>query len=243
MLRTGRAVGMSEQRIASAAPRHVAFIMDGNGRWATRQGLPRLAGHRQGIDNVERIAGALLQRGVSFMTIYMFSTENWKRPKEEVDGIFALLTGWLEETGPRMPAAGIRFRHFGRREPLPAALLAALDGACADSAPASRLLLGLCINYGGRAEIVDAIRHALSRHPAGSIDERSIAEGLYTAGVPDPDLIIRPGGELRLSNFLLWQAGYAELYFSPVLWPDVDEVELDRALTAYSERHRRFGGL
>ena len=234
---------MPTQQTQNGVPRHVAFIMDGNGRWATRRGLPRLAGHRKGIDNVERIAGALLQRGIAFMTIYMFSTENWKRPKEEVDGIFALLTAWLVEVGPRMREAGIRLRHYGRREPLPAALLAALDGACETAGGEGGLLLGLAINYGGRAEIVDAVKGALSRNPSGGIDERSIADRLYTAGVPDPDLIVRPGGELRLSNFLLWQAGYAELYFSPVLWPDVDEAELDRALSAYAERHRRFGGL
>jgi len=234
---------MSEQRMSTTLPRHVAFIMDGNGRWATRQGLPRLAGHRKGIENVERIAGALLQRAVTFMTIYMFSTENWKRPKEEVDGIFALLAGWLEEAGPRMRAAGIRFRHFGRREPLPTALLGALDVTCGAADADGGLLLGLAINYGGRAEIVDAIKGALSQVSAGGVDERSVADGLYTAGVPDPDLVVRPGGELRLSNFMLWQAAYAELYFSPVLWPDVDEGELDRALSAYAERHRRFGGL
>ena len=234
---------MSTQKIPSGVPRHVAFIMDGNGRWATRQGLPRLAGHRQGIANVERIAGALLQRGIPYMTIYMFSTENWKRPREEVDGIFALLSAWLIEAGPRMREAGIRLRHHGRREPLPAELLAALDGAYDPAGAEGGLLLGLAINYGGRAEIVDAVRGALRRSPAAVIDEPAITAGLYTAGLPDPDLVVRPGGELRLSNFMLWQAAYAELYFSPVLWPDVDEVELDRALSDYAKRHRRFGGL
>jgi len=234
---------MSTQKRQSGVPRHVAFIMDGNGRWATRRGLPRLAGHRQGIANVERIAGALLKRVIPCMTIYMFSTENWKRPKEEVDGIFALLSDWLVEAGPRMREAGIRLRHYGRREPLPAGLLAALDGACETAGAEGGLLLGLAINYGGRAEIVDAVRGALRRSPAAVIDEASISAGLYTAGLPDPDLVVRPGGELRLSNFMLWQAAYAELYFSPVLWPDADEVELDRALSAYAERHRRFGGL
>jgi len=234
---------MSTQKTQSGVPRHVAFIMDGNGRWATRRGLPRLAGHRQGIANVERIAGALLERGIPCMTIYMFSTENWKRPKEEVDGIFALLSEWLVEAGPRMREAGVRLRHYGRREPLPAELLAALDGACETSGGEGGLLLGLAINYGGRAEIEDAVRGVLRRSPAAVIDEPSISAGLYTAGLPDPDLVVRPGGELRLSNFMLWQAAYAELYFSPVLWPDVDEAELDRALSAYAERHRRFGGL
>jgi len=142
-----------------------------------------------------------------------------------------------------MRAAGIRFRHFGGREPLPPALLGALDAACQAPVSNEKMLLGLAINYGGRAEIADAIAGVLSHGPAGVIDERSIADGLCTAGVPDPDLVVRPGGELRLSNFMLWQAAYAELYFSPVLRTDVDEVELDRAVSAYAERHRRFGGL
>ena len=224
-------------------PRHVAFIMDGNGRWATRRGLPRLAGHREGIANVERIATALMARGVQYMTIYMFSTENWKRPQEEVDGIFDLLAGWLRDTVPGLQARGVGIRHYGQTDRLPAELSLALRNAGATSG-GEHLVLGLAINYGGRAEIVDAIRDVLSASKEGHrIDEQAIAGSLYTAGIPDPDLVVRPGGELRLSNFMLWQAAYAELYFSPVLWPDFNEVELDRALSAYEERHRRFGGL
>ncbi len=225
------------------APHHVAFIMDGNGRWAVRRGLPRLAGHREGIDNVERIATALRHRGALYMSIYMFSTENWKRPKEEVDGIFSLLIEWLGEAAPRMRASGIRLMHLGRRHPLPSALLDALDRECEPSVAGEGLVLGLAINYGGRAEIVDAVKSILHRSEDSTLDESAISSNLYTAGLPDPDLIVRPGGELRLSNFMLWQSAYAELYFSPVLWPDVDEAELDRALAAYAERHRRFGGL
>jgi undecaprenyl diphosphate synthase len=224
-------------------PRHVAFVMDGNGRWATRRGLPRLAGHREGIANVDRIAAALITRGVQYMTIYMFSTENWKRPQEEVDGIFGLLVEWLRDKGPGLQARGIGIRHYGQPDRLPAELSRALGDAGSTSG-GDRLVLGLAINYGGRAEIVDAIRAILSTPEAGRrIDEQTIAGALYTAGVPDPDLVVRPGGELRLSNFMLWQAAYAELYFSSVLWPDFNEVELDRALSAYQERHRRFGGL
>ena len=224
-------------------PRHVAFVMDGNGRWATRRGLPRLAGHREGIANVERIAAALMARGVEYMTIYMFSTENWKRPQEEVEGIFDLLVGWLRDRVPGLQLAGVSIRHYGQPDRLPPELARALQHAGSTSG-GGRLVLGLAINYGGRAEIVEAIRDVLSASEADrGIDEQAIAGSLYTAGVPDPDLIVRPGGELRLSNFMLWQAAYAELYFSPVLWPDFDEVELDRALSAYEERSRRFGGL
>ena len=224
-------------------PVHVAFVMDGNGRWATRRGLPRLAGHREGISNVETIALALKKRGVRYMTIYMFSTENWKRPKEEVDGIFDLLVGWFKDTVPGLVAKGVSIRHYGKPDRLPAGLALALQEA-ASMKKSDDFVLGLAIDYGGRAEIVDAIRSVVSA-PFGEkqIDERAISEALYTYGVPDPDLIVRPGGELRLSNYLLWQAAYAELYFSPVLWPDFDEAELDKALKAFEERHRRFGGL
>ncbi len=218
--------------------------MDGNGRWATRQGLPRLAGHRAGIARVENVAGWLLARGVRYMTIYMFSTENWKRPREEVDGIFGLLVDWLDDGASRLRAMDVSFRHLGRRNPLPDALLNALDSACEADAGSDRLVLSMAINYGGRAEIVDAISSLIaSGLEAPDIDETSIGNALYTAGLPDPDLLVRPGGELRLSNFLLWQAAYTELYFTPVLWPDFGEEELDRALGAYAERHRRFGGL
>lgn len=224
-------------------PHHVAFVMDGNGRWATRQGLPRLAGHRAGIDNVAPVACGLLERGIGFMTIYMFSTENWKRPKEEVSGIFDLLSQWLRDAAPAMQDRGIGFRHYGRREPLPSGLLQALDGACTGGTD-HRLVVGLAVNYGGRPEIVDAVRSLLRDgvRPTG-IDEGAIESRLYTAGVPSPDLIVRPGGERRLSNYLLWQAAYAELYFSGVLWPDFNDDELQKALEEYSQRQRRFGGL
>jgi undecaprenyl diphosphate synthase len=225
-------------------PRHVAFVMDGNGRWATRQGLPRLAGHRAGIARVEQVADQLLERGVRFMTIYMFSTENWKRSREEVDGIFGLLVDWLNDSAPRLRNSGVSFRHLGRREPLPSALLNAMDAACKPAVDDGGLVLGMAINYGGRAEITDAIRKVVCSRPSEQvINEDTIAGSLYTAGMPDPDLLVRPGGELRLSNFLLWQAAYTELYFSPVLWPDFVVEELDRALDAYAQRHRRYGAV
>jgi len=227
-----------------AAPAHVAFIMDGNGRWATHRGLPRTAGHRAGILNVEPVALSLMERGAHFMTIYMFSTENWKRPVEEVSAIFDLLVEWLGEAAPRLADKGVQVRHYGRREPLPAALLKQLGSATACSPPNPSLVLGLAINYGGRAEIVDAIsRLARDRVTADAIDEDALSDAMYTSGVPEPDLIFRPGGELRLSNYLLWQAAYSELYFSQVLWPDVRDEHLDEALTAYWSRNRRFGGL
>lgn len=225
-------------------PRHVAFVMDGNGRWATRQGLPRLAGHRAGIAHVEKVAGLVKDRGVRYMTLYMFSTENWRRSKEEVDGIFELLVDWLTHTAPRLRDCGVYLRHLGRRQPLPAALLAALDRACADRGADDGFVLAMAINYGGRAEIVDAVKAVLPGVAQGRrIDETAISGALYTAGMPDPDLLVRPGGEVRLSNFMLWQAAYAELYFSSVLWPDFAEEETARALHAYAQRQRRFGGL
>ena len=228
----------------AAVPRHVAFVMDGNGRWATRQGLARLAGHRAGIAHVERVVGVLKHRGVRYMTLYMFSTENWRRSKDEVDGIFELLGDWLTYTAPRLHDSGVSLRHLGRRQPLPEALLAALDRACAERGTDDDFVLAVAINYGGRADIVDAVKAVLPRAEQGvHVDEAAISNALYTAGMPDPDLLVRPGGEVRLSNFMLWQAAYAELYFSQVLWPDFGEDEIDRALHAYAQRQRRFGGL
>jgi undecaprenyl diphosphate synthase len=231
------------ESIVNSVPQHVAFVMDGNGRWASRQGLPRLVGHQAGIAHVEEVAQVVAARRVRYMTLYMFSTENWKRSREEVDGIFGLLVDWLADTGPRLRGSGIGLRHLGRREPLPPNLLDALDGVCGER-PDDRLTLCMAINYGARTEIVDAVRAALLAERNGcAIDESAIGNALYTAGLPDPDLLVRPGGELRLSNYLLWQAAYAELYFSPVLWPDFGEEEIDEALRAYTQRRRRFGGL
>ncbi len=235
---------MVEPKAKERIPAHVAFVMDGNGRWATERGLPRTSGHREGIANVSRIAEALRAHGTRYMTIFMFSTENWKRPKDEVDAIFDLLVEWLSVTAPQLRSRGIAFRHLGRRAPLPTSLLKALDDICGQPAREDDLVLSLAINYGGRAEITDAVIKAISAASEPSaIDEDSIDLALYTAGMPDPDLLVRPGGEIRLSNYLLWQAAYAELYFSPVLWPDFDEEELARSLDAYTDRHRRFGGL
>jgi undecaprenyl diphosphate synthase len=218
--------------------------MDGNGRWATRQGLPRLAGHRAGIERVGPIAEAVFARGVRYMTLYMFSTENWKRSREEVDGIFDLLSSWLETTTPILKQRGMSLAHVGRREPLPQRLLDALDAACLPPARTDGPVLAMAVNYGGRAEIIDAFRSLAEAGAAPSqIDEAAVSGALYTAGLPDPDLLVRPGGEMRLSNYLLWQAAYAELYFTSVLWPDFGEDEIDRALGAFAQRQRRFGGL
>jgi undecaprenyl diphosphate synthase len=235
------ATDLGERR---AIPRHIAFVMDGNGRWATRQGLPRLAGHRAGIERVRPVAEAVFARGVHYMTLYMFSTENWKRSRDEVVGIFDLLSSWLVTYGPLLNQRGVSVRHIGRREPLPQSLLDALDAACAPRGPVDGPVLALAVNYGGRAEIVDAIRSLVDSGTAPTeMDEAALSGALYTAGMPDPDLLVRPGGEMRLSNYLLWQAAYAELYFSSVLWPDLGEEEIDRALDAFAQRQRRFGGL
>jgi undecaprenyl diphosphate synthase len=236
-------IGRATDHTTSEGPRHVAFVMDGNGRWATRRGLQRTDGHRAGIANVAPVAYSLLDCGVEFMTIYMFSTENWKRPQAEVSAIFDLLREWLTRTAPGMKQRGIGFRHYGRREPLPADLLDSLDEACRDGGE-HELVLGLAVNYGGRPEIVDAVKSLLAdRVRPSDIDEDAIEKRLYTAGVPAPDLVVRPGGERRLSNFLLWQAAYAELYFTGVLWPDFGADEVAKALEEYSRRNRRFGGL
>ncbi len=233
----------SSETTKPAVPRHIAFVMDGNGRWATRQGLPRLAGHRAGIYHVDEVARIIKSRGVRYMTLYMFSTENWRRSKEEVEGIFDLLREWLGNSAPKLRQEGIALRHIGRRQPLPTPLLEALDAACQPLDDAA-LTVCMAINYGGRAEITDALKHLIGSGLSGTaIDEAAISGALYTAGIPDPDLIIRPGGELRLSNYLLWQAAYAELYFNQVLWPDFGEEDIDRALQSYAARQRRFGGL
>jgi undecaprenyl diphosphate synthase len=174
----------------------------------------------------------------------MFSTENWKRPDSEVTAIFEILGQWLTDTGSRLVSNGVELRHYGRRAPLSAEFLASLDEACAATPAEKEFVLGLAINYGGRAEIADAIAEVIAGGAsADRIDETAIAAALYTRGVPDPDLIVRPGGELRLSNYLLWQAAYAELYFTRVLWPDFGEKDLDEALASFASRSRRYGGI
>lgn len=225
-------------------PRHVAIIMDGNGRWAERRGLPRLEGHRAGITAVRATVERLNQYQVKYVTVYSFSTENWRRPPEEVNGLFRLIEEMVDKEAEELHRNNIRVRHLGRLEGFSASIQQAIKKLVELTRNDTGLTLGFAFNYGGRLEIVDAVRQLVTEGiPAQKIDEEFLSRYLYTAGLPDVDLVIRTGGELRISNFLLWQAAYAEYYFTDVLWPDFDAVEVDNALLAYSQRRRRFGGL
>jgi undecaprenyl diphosphate synthase len=218
--------------------------MDGNGRWARERKLPRLMGHRAGTENTRRVLKACGKFGIEMVTLYGFSTENWQRPKDEVQGLFSIFEDAIDREVPELHRNGARLRHLGRIEGLPERLVNKIDRAMELTKDNDRLTLNLAFNYGGRAEIVDATRRIIAEgvDPA-TIDEELFASYLYTAGLPDLDLFIRTGGEMRLSNFLLWQTAYAEYYTTPTYWPDFDEAELEKALVAYSQRTRKFGKL
>jgi undecaprenyl diphosphate synthase len=223
-------------------PNHVGIIMDGNGRWAQARGLPRLAGHRAGAENIRRVLRAATEYGLEVLTIYAFSTENWDRPPDEVAGLMNLLGEVIRRETKELHANGVCIRHSGRLEGIAPQLAQQIQNAVALTCHNQRITLNVAFNYGGRAEIVDAVRQIMADgHSAEAVTEDLISQYLYTGGLPDPDLIIRTGGEWRLSNFLIWQAAYAEYYATPVFWPDFDEAELAKALEAYSQRERRFG--
>jgi undecaprenyl diphosphate synthase len=223
-------------------PVHVGIIMDGNGRWAESQGKPRSAGHRAGVENLRRVLEASVRFGIRVLTIYAFSTENWDRPAAEVNTLIGLLAQALRRETQDLHAKGVRLRHLGRLEGLPVNLQNGVRKAIELTARNERLTLNVAFNYGGRAEIVDAVKRIVQAGtPASEITEDLISQHLYTAGQPDLDLVIRTGGEFRLSNFLLWQAWYAEYYSTPVYWPAFDEAELYKALAAFGQRRRRFG--
>jgi undecaprenyl diphosphate synthase len=225
-------------------PRHIAFIMDGNGRWAEQRDLPRLEGHRSGVENLHPVVRCLNDYGVKYATIYAFSTENWNRPEDEVYGIMALLEEVIEEESLELHRNNVKIRHIGRRQELSAGLTEALERAEVLTQENTGLTLGVAFNYGGRGEIIDAIRRIIADGLSlEEITEELLDQYLYTSGFPDVDLVVRPGGELRTSNFMIWQSAYSEYYFTPVLWPDFDKAELDEALLAYSQRQRRFGRL
>jgi len=229
-------------------PRHVAIIMDGNGRWARARGLPRKIGHSQGAKVVRRIVTEAVRVGLEALTLYSFSTENWRRPADEVNALMGLYAQYLVEERPTVMANNVRLRHLGRREGLPQDVLRELDTSARVSSVNTGMWLNLALNYSGRSELVDAVRDIAARTAAGEIapdqvDEKLISDTLATAGMPDPDLLIRTAAEMRISNFLLWQISYAEFYVTDVYWPDFDEGELQKALKAYANRHRRFGGL
>jgi undecaprenyl diphosphate synthase len=225
-------------------PAHVAIIMDGNGRWAQRRGLPRLAGHLAGLNRIHSVVETLLLHNIAYVTLYGFSSENWSRPEDEVQGLFQLLEERIGQEAAEMHRHNIRIRHSGRLPELPPGVQTSILRACRLTQDNNGMVLNFAFNYGGRHELVDAARKlAEQKVPAEKIDERSFAANLYTAGIPDVDLMIRTGGELRISNFLLWQAAYAEYYFTRVLWPDFTPKQVERALVAFQGRKRRFGGL
>ena len=230
-------------------PQHIAIIMDGNGRWAERRRLPRVAGHKAGIGPVRSTVEACARLGVKALTLYAFSVENWKRPRHEVETLWRLLRYYLRQELPELQKNDIRLQAIGRLEALPPPVRAELDAAVEATANNRGLLVNLAINYGGRAEIVDAVNAVLEMaRLEGSLaelrmDEDLIATNLYTASCPDPDLLIRTSGEMRISNFLLWQIAYAELYVIETLWPDFTRTDLLEAVVAYQKRERRYGGL
>jgi undecaprenyl diphosphate synthase len=228
----------------SRLPNHIAFIMDGNGRWAKKRGLPRLEGHRAGLDATRAVINHLGEKQIKYATLYSFSTENWNRPKDEVNGLLDILEKSINKETKELHQKGVRIRHLGHLDRLPQHLRRAIEKAVELTSSNTGMTLSLAFDYGGRLEILDALKVIIADGiPPQDIDEKLFSSYLYTAGLPEVDLVIRTGGELRISNFLLWQSAYSEYYFTEVLWPDFDSRELDRALSAYSQRQRRFGGL
>jgi undecaprenyl diphosphate synthase len=226
----------------SGLPKHVAIIMDGNGRWAQQRGLPRISGHKRGADSVRRVTEQCRQLGIPVLTLYAFSDENWGRPREEVGFLMDMLGSYLKAEIAAMKVNGIKFRTIGRVERLPSSALNWINRAVSETAENTGLVLNLALSYGGRGEILEAIKRMLAANgAAGALTEESFSSYLDTAGLPDPDLIIRTSGEKRISNFLLWQAAYAELYFTETLWPDFEEKDLLAAILDYQGRERRFG--
>jgi undecaprenyl diphosphate synthase len=229
-------------------PVHVAIIMDGNGRWAQARGLPRIYGHQEGKRNVKRIVRHAANLGIKYLSLFAFSTENWKRPKEEVNGLMEILRLGLQEERPEFIREGISVVFFGDRSKLPREVLEEMELTESLTASNDRLYLAFAINYSGRDDILRAVKRISQKVARGEIDiseidDRLISQELDTRNFPDPDLIIRTSGELRISNFFLWQSAYSEFYFTSVLWPDFDEKEFDLAIEAYQSRKRRFGGI
>jgi undecaprenyl diphosphate synthase len=224
---------------AAPVPQHVAIVMDGNGRWAQKRLLPRLAGHRQGVTTLRQVVQWAMARQVAALTVFAFSSENWKRPADEVSGLMTLMAKALTREVPDLKTNGVRLYFPGDRSGLVPEVVDGLVQAEADTADNTRLVLNVCFNYGGRWDVLQAAQGLQAQ--GLPLTEANLAAGLALAHVPDPDLLIRTGGEQRISNFLLWQLAYSELYFSDRLWPDFDEGEFDRALAAYGQRERRFG--
>ena len=241
------AAGNNKMQPGENIPRHIAIILDGNGRWARRRGLPRTAGHAAGSENFRKIATYCKNIGVEYLTVYAFSTENWKRPEDEVKTIMRLLRRYLNEAIDTMERDQIRMKIFGDVNGLAPELQELVKKTDEISARYEGFQANICLNYGGRDEIVHAARRyardLLEGRAEEELTEERFGNYLYSAGIPDPDLLIRPGGEQRISNFLLWQCAYAEFYFTDVLWPDFSTNELDKAIAVYQTRDRRFGGV
>jgi len=246
-------IGREEERLlgvldANRLPRHIAVIMDGNGRWAQRRHLPRVAGHRAGVQSARVAIETCAKLGIDALTLYAFSMENWRRPKAEIDFLMRLLREYLRKELPVIHKNNIRLLVIGRPDQLPDAVRADVERGMELTAGNSGMKLAVAINYGGRAELVDAFNRILDRSrnnglADGPIDEETITQNLYTAGLPDPDLLIRTSGEMRVSNFLLWQIAYAEIYVTETLWPDFTRAQLYEALLDFQKRERRYGGL
>ena len=222
-----------------AVPRHIAIIMDGNGRWAKRRLLPRLAGHKQGVESLRRCARACVEQGVQVLTVFAFSSENWNRPQEEVSGLMSLLASALAKEVAQLSRDGVRLYFVGDRQGLSDKVRAGLQEAERTTAHNTRLILNVCFNYGGRWDIAQAAQKLVAQ--GIELTPENLDRAMALAHVPDPDLMIRTGGETRISNFLLWQAAYTELFFSNALWPEFDEAALDEAIAVFSGRERRFG--
>ena len=226
----------------SSIPQHVAIIPDGNRRWAKQHGLPRLRGHEVGADRMFHTIEHLMKSGVRFVTVWGFSTDNWKRQEDEISSLFRLVDIWIRKNADWAQDHKIKLRYIGRLQELPVNLQEVIQKAVTLTENNQGLTLNLAFNYTGRIEIIDAVNKLIAEHPTNPIDENIFTRHLYTDGTPDVDLVIRTAGEYRISNFMLWQIAYSEFYFSPVYWPDFDIKELDKALLAYSERERRLGG-
>jgi undecaprenyl diphosphate synthase len=232
----------SPASVTPQLPRHVAIIMDGNGRWALKRGLPRLAGHKAGTENLRRIIKASVEFGIRYLTIYAFSTENWGRPREEVMGLMRILEDVIDHELAELSAQGVQIRHLGRLDQLAPTLQEKVLDAVDATKQNDRLILNVAFNYGGRDEIILAVQQMIRDGvPAESVNQDVISQYLYTAGVPDPDLIIRTSGELRISNFLIWQSAYSEWYVTPTYWPDFNKEEFRKALDEFANRDRRYG--
>jgi undecaprenyl diphosphate synthase len=224
-------------------PAHIAIIMDGNGRWASLRGMPRVAGHQEGARAVERIIRAAAETGIKYLSLYAFSTENWKRPATEIEGLMGLFRYYLKGRIEDLKKNGVRILFSGRKEELPPDLVDEMQKAEKETFEGQKLTVVVCINYGGRQEIADAFTRLLQNGTRGPVSEKDISSALYLPEIPDPDLVIRTSGEKRLSNFLLWETAYSEMYFTDVLWPDFRESDLIAAVQDYSKRERRYGSV